>query len=136
MGRISTIDLLVLTSSDQLLLKQEHFFLFYKTRYLIKEVNHTEQSPSIRVPWMINNWKQGKTMELTSITLKINLSLKWCKPHYLPCIFCTTRTILGPPFPIFDTTNLIKKTIETILQNLTLFVCYYLNHQLLYSVTE
>jgi hypothetical protein len=44
-GRLSTVDLLVLTSLDQLLLILQTFFLFYKTSYLIEEVNHTEPSP-------------------------------------------------------------------------------------------
>jgi len=40
-GRISTIDLLVLNSSDQLLLVLI-FFSFYQTSYLIEDVNITE----------------------------------------------------------------------------------------------
>jgi hypothetical protein len=44
-GRLSTVDLLVLTSLDQ-------FFdlLFYKTSYLNEEVNCTEPSLSVSVP--------------------------------------------------------------------------------------
>jgi hypothetical protein len=32
--------------------KEIYFFIFYKTRYLNKEVNCTEPSPSVRVPWI------------------------------------------------------------------------------------
>ncbi len=50
-GRISTIDLLVLTSLDQLLLKLQALLTFYETRYLNEEVNCAEPSPSVSVPW-------------------------------------------------------------------------------------
>jgi hypothetical protein len=41
------VDLLVLTSLDQLLFKTEtNFSFFYKTTYLNEEVNSTEPSPS------------------------------------------------------------------------------------------
>jgi len=51
-GRISTLDLLVLTCLDQLLLIMKIlFFSFYKTNYLNEEVNCTYLPPSVRVPW-------------------------------------------------------------------------------------
>jgi hypothetical protein len=50
-GRLSTVDLLVLTSLDQLLFTlQTLLTLFYKTSYLNKESNRTEPSPPISVP--------------------------------------------------------------------------------------
>ncbi len=51
MGRLSTDDLLVLTSLDVLIfiLKISVTF-FYKTNYLEEEVNRTELSPSVSVP--------------------------------------------------------------------------------------
>ncbi len=50
-GRLSTVDLLVLTSLDQLLFAVMIFFyLCYKTSYLNEEVNCTEPSPSVSVP--------------------------------------------------------------------------------------
>ncbi len=52
-GRISTIDLLVLTSSDQLLFILKLYFLSYKTSYLNKEVNCIVPSLSVRVPWLL-----------------------------------------------------------------------------------
>jgi hypothetical protein len=30
---------------------ESFFFLFYKTTYLNEEVNHTDPSPSVRLPW-------------------------------------------------------------------------------------
>jgi hypothetical protein len=45
------IDLHALTSSHQLLLVLT-FLLFCKTRYLKEEVNGTEPSLSVRVPWL------------------------------------------------------------------------------------
>jgi len=52
-GRTSTVDLLVLTRSDRLLLTLI-FFHFYKTSYFHEEVNSTEHIPSVRVPWLGN----------------------------------------------------------------------------------
>jgi hypothetical protein len=50
-GRISTVDLLVLTSLDKLLFTQKILlFFFYKTSYSNKEVNRTEPSPSVSAP--------------------------------------------------------------------------------------
>ncbi len=44
--RLSRVDLLVLTSLDQII------YLRYKTSYLNVEINCTEPSPSISVPWI------------------------------------------------------------------------------------
>jgi hypothetical protein len=49
-GRLSTIDLLVLTSLDQHFLILQEFLLFYKTTYLNVDVHHTEPSASVSVP--------------------------------------------------------------------------------------
>jgi len=59
------IGLLVLTSLDQLLLFKKDFLLFYKTIYPNEEVNRTELSPSVSVPWsriLVQPWerKSGK----------------------------------------------------------------------------
>jgi hypothetical protein len=47
--RVSTVDLLVLTSLDQLLF-WKYFSPYYKTSYLNEEVDCTEPSPSLSVP--------------------------------------------------------------------------------------
>jgi len=53
--RISTVDLLALTRSDQPLLRlQIHFYILIKTSYLNEEVNCTEPSPSVRLPYYHN----------------------------------------------------------------------------------
>jgi hypothetical protein len=49
-GRLSSVGPLVLTSTEQLLLKLNILFLFDETSCLNKEVNRTEPSPSVRVP--------------------------------------------------------------------------------------
>jgi hypothetical protein len=49
-GRISTVDLLVLTNLGQLLLIIQTFFTFYETNCLNDEVNCAEPSPSVSVP--------------------------------------------------------------------------------------
>ncbi len=46
-GRLSTVDLLVLTCLDQLLFILK--ILFNKTSYLYEEVNRTEPSPSVSI---------------------------------------------------------------------------------------
>jgi hypothetical protein len=52
-GRLSTANLLELTSLDQLLFILKILFtLFYKTRYLNKEVNSTGPSTKFSVPWL------------------------------------------------------------------------------------
>jgi hypothetical protein len=52
-GRLSTVDLLVLTSLDQLLLIVDIIYLLYKTSYFNEEVNCTEPSPSVSIPWSL-----------------------------------------------------------------------------------
>ncbi len=53
--RISTVVLLALTSSVQLLLIMKNIiFLFYKTCYLNEDTNCTEPFPSVRVSWFHN----------------------------------------------------------------------------------
>ncbi len=48
--KASTADLLGLTSSDQLLLKLQTLFNYYKRSHNNKEVERTEHSPSVSVP--------------------------------------------------------------------------------------
>ncbi len=51
-GTLSTVDLLELTSLDQLLLILRTFFtFFYKTSYLNEEVNCTMRSRQVSIPW-------------------------------------------------------------------------------------
>jgi hypothetical protein len=50
-GRLSTVNLLVLTSLDQLVFILKIFF--YNTSYLNEEVTCTEPSASVSVPWII-----------------------------------------------------------------------------------
>ncbi len=51
--RPSTVDLLVLTGLDQLLFYIEGInYLCYQTSDLNEEVNCTEPSPSVSVPWV------------------------------------------------------------------------------------
>jgi hypothetical protein len=53
-GRLSTVDLLVLTSFDQLLFILKILFnLFSKISYLNEEANSTEPSPSVRIPLFV-----------------------------------------------------------------------------------
>ncbi len=53
-GRLSTVDLLVLTSLDKLLLKLKTLFTSYKMSWINEEVNCTEPSPSVCIPCC--NW--------------------------------------------------------------------------------
>jgi len=50
-GRLSTVDLLVLTSLDQILILLEILFtFFYKTSYPTEEINCTQPAPSVSIP--------------------------------------------------------------------------------------
>ncbi len=53
-GKFSTVDLLVLTSSDQLLLRLKTLFTFIQNNYPYEEVNCTEPPPSVSVPCYIS----------------------------------------------------------------------------------
>jgi hypothetical protein len=55
------IDLLVLSSSDQLLLIEDIFFLFYKITYINEEVNCTEPFPLERAPYVGIFWMAALT---------------------------------------------------------------------------
>ena len=50
-GRLSAIDLLVLTSLEELLLILQTLFTFYETSYLNEEVNYAEPFPTVSVPY-------------------------------------------------------------------------------------
>ncbi len=50
-GRLPTVNLLVLTSLNQLLFIIKILFTFHKTSYLNEEVNFTEPSPSANISW-------------------------------------------------------------------------------------
>jgi hypothetical protein len=54
-GRICTVELLVITSWDQLLLVQKLCY-FYKTTFPKEEVYWSEPSTSVKIPWL-NGWK-------------------------------------------------------------------------------
>jgi hypothetical protein len=50
--RVSTVDLLVLTCSDQLLLiLKVYIYFFYQTSYINEEGDCTEPSPTVRITW-------------------------------------------------------------------------------------
>ncbi len=55
MGRLSTVDLLVLTSLDQLIYILKIIFTFYKRINLSKEVNRTYPYPSDSAPWSVSH---------------------------------------------------------------------------------
>jgi hypothetical protein len=50
-GRLSTVDLLVLTSLDQFFCIENIINLSYKTSYLNDVVNCAEPSPLVSIPW-------------------------------------------------------------------------------------
>jgi hypothetical protein len=55
-GELSTVDRLEPTSLEELLLIVKLLFSFcYNTSFLNEEVNCTEPSPSISVPWYMNS---------------------------------------------------------------------------------
>ncbi len=56
MERVSTVDLPVLTKSDQELLILKYTFLFFPKSYLDEEVNCIEPFPYVRVPRKNSSW--------------------------------------------------------------------------------
>ncbi len=60
-GQLSTIDLLVLISLDQRLFYLKNFLLFLQTSYFNEEVNSTDPSPSVSVPWSCDYTGNKKT---------------------------------------------------------------------------
>jgi len=53
-GRLSTVDLLVLSRSDQLIFTLKILFtFFYKASYLNEEVICTVLAPSVGIPWFV-----------------------------------------------------------------------------------
>jgi hypothetical protein len=73
-GSICTIGLLVQIKS---LLLKKYVFIFHKPSYLNKEVNCTEQSPSVRVPWQ-KGWSWLR-LDLTTLTKTKRFSCSWHK---------------------------------------------------------
>jgi len=53
MGRVSIVDLFLLTTLDYLLRVLKTLFIFYKTSYTNEEVNCTEPSLSVSILWLI-----------------------------------------------------------------------------------
>jgi hypothetical protein len=86
---ISTVDFLVLTSSDLLLLMRIYFFRFNKTSYLIEEVNFTEPG----IPWIdkqtdertdiqtTEGTHRGTKPDLEIMNSPYSLSTKWRSPN-------------------------------------------------------
>jgi len=67
-GRISTVELLVLTSPDQLLFILKIFdYFFYKTTYLKVEVNRYESFPPVRLPCL--SFAMSSTLRFVSLNL-------------------------------------------------------------------
>jgi len=60
-GRVTTVDLLVITTSIQLLsIQKNDIFTFFRTLYLHEEVNRTEPSSSARVPCSLLLTERGE----------------------------------------------------------------------------
>jgi hypothetical protein len=83
-GRLSTVDLLVLISWDQLLFYFEYnVYFFYKTIYQNKEVNCTEPFPLIRIPWYTPphpTWRPTKShffFQKLAIPIMLNYTNSW-----------------------------------------------------------
>ncbi len=78
--------LLELTSLDQLLLKIQALFTFYKTSYLNEEVNGTEPFPSFSVPWF--EWRRHSlTMDFDSNGAAKSYNITFDLLHFRPMTF-------------------------------------------------
>ncbi len=89
-GRLSMVDLLSLTRSDQLLLYWRIFFtLFDKTSCLNEEVKCTEPSPSVNIPRFYLKWIT--TLSVKGLTLTFSIMTLGIECHYavLCCMLLT-----------------------------------------------
>jgi hypothetical protein len=87
--RISTADLLLLTSLDQLIFKMNEYFPLLQIRYLNEEVNCTEPSRSYDVPFQLKVYCSLQVLQSSKLFLYLDFSIKlvndiksWCS-----CIF-------------------------------------------------
>ncbi len=91
-GRLSTADLLVLTSLDPLLsILKTLFTFFYKTCYLNEEVNCTEPLPSVSVPCLDNALPGLKTKHFFLI-FRSFLTVGAGGTGWTSCSCCCTAT--------------------------------------------
>ncbi len=89
---MNIVDLLILTSLDQLLYIMKYNLPFYKTSYINQEVNCTESSPSVSVPGSAINrfvflklYQEWQTvLAKMSVILPCRSALQIC-PADLPC---------------------------------------------------
>jgi hypothetical protein len=98
-GKLSTVDLLVLNSSDQLLFALKLYFSFYKTTILIRRSTVPEPSPSVSIPWCWNNHNGYSQLiqtrypnkEVSCTEASPSVSVPWCQTnHYKHSQLCQT----------------------------------------------
>ncbi len=83
-GRMNTVDLLVPTSSDQLLFVLKLYFSFFKTTYLNEDVLCNEPFPSVRVPCLhISSLCKISNYILTFFSLSVVSAVARLKPPTL-----------------------------------------------------
>jgi hypothetical protein len=72
-GKLCTVDLLVLTSSDSACFVITHILNLFQTSYLDEEVNRTEPSASVSVPWyyLHNHFNRGKDLQSFKLEEKV-----------------------------------------------------------------
>ncbi len=68
-GRLSTVDLLVLNSLDKLIFISEILITCYEMSCLNEEVNCTELSPSVCVPWLYHCAKLPNQSKFTPFSI-------------------------------------------------------------------
>jgi len=95
-----TADLQVLTSLDKLIFRLKIVFtFFYKTSYLNEEVNCTEPSPSVSIPWFTASLAAVKLS--SKIIARLNFKTITIKPTFTDyrwqkgwCVYVQTVTFL------------------------------------------
>ncbi len=145
-GRISTINLLVLTSSNYLLLiVKMHIFLFLQTSYLNKEVNCTEpSSPLVSCPWsgiqlIVNGqgWLGGNFRQRKKLIwvpwLKVSLHVKLFSAFLLTVPirlrFCFQNHFQGRRRRQNTPPNRTRKRVEFDGRKIPQIVCFVCNRQ-------
>ncbi len=100
MGRLSTVDLLVLTFFDQLLFKLKIFFTFIQKSNLNEVFNCTDPSPSVGIPWIGNKLCLFLSSEVVVAQFRYGLHFPGSKliqkvkilkdPCFIPCFVIST----------------------------------------------
>ncbi len=91
-GRLSTVDLRVLTCLNSYFLNWNYYLLFYKTSCLNEEVNCTKPSPLFSFPWLGSQQNMAQQSNILESNTKQNQKKPW--DYILPGVVCHSECLL------------------------------------------